>query len=287
MLSQKEVDFYHEYGYLHLPGVLSSAEVEQLQKATDRLIEFASSWQIPQQDFQYRRDPDTGKHVLNRKNSTSKRAVEVQALYGHPRLLAIAEDLLGRDFTLADDALVIKMPEYGAPVPWHRDLATRTLRSATDSLAVVGVDLDASTLDNGCVHLIPGTHKWDLVDIQDLVDEHGFNLPGAIPVETEPGDVLVHAGNALHASRTGRGGRLRLTIYFGAFAIDPYIDEYQASHSLVKLHMQYMFQGMQLRRKLTYTRNENPFKWRGSPAWQVNMGENDHVEWGVRSARPI
>ena len=72
------------------------------------------------------------------------------------------------------------------------------------------------------------------------MDEHGFNLPGAIPVETEPGDVLVHAGNALHASRTGRGGRLRRTIYFGAFAIDPYIDEYQASHSLVKLHMQYV-----------------------------------------------
>ena len=178
------------------------------------------------------------------------------------------------------------MPEYGAPVPWHRDLATRTLRRATDSLAVVGVDLDASALDNWCVHQIPGTHKWDLVDIQDLVDEHGFNLPGAIPVETEPGDVLVHADNAWHASGTGRGGRPRRTIYFGAFAIDPYIDEYQASHSLVKLHMQYMFRGMQLRRNLTYTRNESPFKWRGSPAWQVEMGENNHVEWGVRSARP-
>lgn len=286
MLDQRDIDFYNEMGYIHLPGVLSTAEVEQLQNVTDRLIEFASSWQVPQPDYQYRRNPDTGEHVLNRINSTSKRAVEVQALYGHPRLLEIAEGLLGRDFTVADDALVIKMPEYGAPVPWHRDLATKTLRRATDSLAVVGVDLDASTLGNGCVHVIPGTHKWDLVDIQDLVDEYGFDLPGAIPVETEPGDVLVHAGNALHASRTGRGGKLRRTIYFGAFAIDRYIDEYQASHSLVKLHMQYVFRGIQLRQKLAYTRDEEPFEWRGSPAWHVEMEETDHVEWGVRSARP-
>ena len=286
MLDQKYVDFYNENGYLHLPGVLSLAEVEQLQKATDRLIEFASSWQVPQPDYQYRRNPDTGQVVLNRINSTSKRALEVKALYGHPRMLEIAEGLLGRDFTLADDALVIKMPEYGAPVPWHRDLAAPTLGRATDSLAVVGVDLDASTLANGCVHVIPGTHQWDVVDIQDMVDEHGFNLPGALPVETEPGDIVVHAGNALHASRTGRGGTLRRTIYFGAFAIDRYISEYKASHPLVKLHMQYMRRGIQLRQKLAYAQGEKPFEWRGSPQWQIELGQTDHVEWGVRSARP-
>ena len=286
MLNQKQIDFYTENGYLHLPGILSAAEVAQLQTATDRLIEFASSWQVPQEDYYYIRNPDTGNDVLRRINFPGKRSIECQALYGQPGMLAITEGLLGRDFIVADDALVIKMPEYGAPVPWHRDLAKGTMRRASDSLAVVGVDLDASTVENGAVHVIPGSHKWDTVDLQDMMDEHGFNVPGAVPVETKAGDVLVHAANLLHASRVGRGGALRRTIYFGTFRIDPYMNEYDASASLVKLQMQYMFRGIQLRQKLAYLQGEQPFAWQGSLAWRIDLGETDHVEWGVPSARP-
>ena len=286
MLNQDQVDFYAENGYLHLPGILSAAEVAKLQAATDRLIEFASTLLVPQPDYYYIRNPDTGQDILRRINFPGKRAVECQALYGHPGILAITEGLLGRDFIVADDALVIKMPEYGAPVPWHRDLATGVMHRASDSLAVLGVDLDASTLDNGAVYVVPGSHKWDLVDIQDMVDEHGFDIPGAAPVETQAGDVLVHAANLLHASRVGRGGRVRRTIYFGTFGIDPYMHEYQASDTLVKLQMQYMFRGIQLRRKMAYSQAEQPFAWKGSAAWQVDLDEADHVEWGVPSARP-
>ena len=286
MLDQKQIEFYAENGYLHLPGVLSAAEVAQLQTATDRLIEFASSLQVPQPDYSYIRNPESGQEVLRRINFPGKRSIECQALYGQPGMLAITEGLLGRDFIVADDALVIKMPEYGAPVPWHRDLATGVMHRASDSLAVVGVDLDASTVENGAVHVVPGSHKWDMVDMQDMMDEHGFNIPGAVAVETQAGDVLVHAANLLHASRVGRGGRLRRTIYFGTFGIGPYMSEYEASASLVKLQMQYMFRGIQLRQKLAYLQGEQPFAWKGSAAWQIDLDETDHVEWGVPSARP-
>ena len=84
----------------------------------------------------------------------------------------------------------------------------------------------------------------------------------------------------------GRGGRVRRTIYFGTFGIDPYMHEYQASDTLVKLQMQYMFRGIQLRRKMAYSQAEQPFAWKGSAAWQVDLDEADHVEWGVPSARP-
>ena len=98
MLEQKQIEFYAENGYLHLPGVLSAVEVAQLQSETDRLIEFASALQVPQPDYYYIRNPDTGQDILRRINFPGKRATACQALYGHPGILAITEGLLGRDF---------------------------------------------------------------------------------------------------------------------------------------------------------------------------------------------
>ena len=42
-------------------------------------------------------------------------------VYGHPQLLAVAESINGPDFTPFNEAVWIKHPGLGGPVPWHQD----------------------------------------------------------------------------------------------------------------------------------------------------------------------
>jgi ectoine hydroxylase-related dioxygenase (phytanoyl-CoA dioxygenase family) len=286
MLSKEQVQFYEENGYLHLKRVLSHEELAALQAATDRLIKFSTTLQVPQADYGYKKNLATGKQVLGRINYLTKRGVEFQALYGHPQLLDATASLLGDDFVMGDEAMVVKMPEFGAAVPWHRDLPSPLMTRATDALAVIGLDLDKSTIDNGCVYVIPGSHKWGEVDIQELVMEHGFNLPNALPMESEPGDMVIHSANCLHASKLSRANTLRRTIYFGAYNIDRYISDYKATPAHVKIQRQYLLRGIQLRQQMRYANGEQPFQLKGSPAWQVDLDENDHVEWAMPQSHP-
>jgi len=43
MLSQQQVDFYEEKGYLSVPDVISSEEITELRRVTDSLVEQARS----------------------------------------------------------------------------------------------------------------------------------------------------------------------------------------------------------------------------------------------------
>ena len=92
--------------------------------------------------------------------------------------------------------------------------------NATSDL--LGRPQDAS-IDNGCLHYIPGSHKWDLLPVTGLADDMAsikrvlngeqwetFQSPEA--VELKAGQVVFHHPLAIHGSfenRTGQSRRLR------------------------------------------------------------------------------
>src|SRR5437870_4484699 len=112
-LQPTDVEFYNKNGYLHLKGVLCSSELEQLRKASDRFLKFATTHRVPQGDYTYAEDK-AGQVVWKRVNLLSKRMVEFQALYGNPPILEACEKLIGNSFIVLDDALIVKMPRNGS-----------------------------------------------------------------------------------------------------------------------------------------------------------------------------
>ena len=52
----------------------------------------------------------------------------------------------------------MKMPGGGRQVEWHTDWGHYP--HTNDDLLAVGVPLDDSTEENGCLMVIPGSHKW-------------------------------------------------------------------------------------------------------------------------------
>jgi hypothetical protein len=284
-LADPEIAQYRDQGYLHVPSLLSEAELARLQAVTAKWIALATSTMVPHRHFSYRVNPATGEPVFYRIDFPKVRSLEFQALMGHPGLLGVFERLIGPNFIAIDDSLVVKLPGSGVDFGWHRDTAG-TLPRAGYSVAVPGIDLDPSTIGNGCVHVVPGSNRLDVVDVPALVAEHGFNLPGAVPMESGPGDLLVHSANCLHGSKPNETGPMRRTIYVGAMDIDDYLTTYQAPPELVRLQMRFMLRGVQLRQRLDYTRGEEPYEWKGDPQWRVDLAEDDPVEWDLPAHAP-
>ena len=53
------------------------------------------------------------------------------------------------------------------------------------------------------------------LDIPQIVGQHGERIPGALPMITSPGDVVICNRNALHCSYPNTSDRERVTLNFG------------------------------------------------------------------------
>jgi hypothetical protein len=128
-------------------------------------------------------------------------------LVSDDRLLDVAERFIGPDIALFASAYISKPPYTGKAVLWHQDGAFWPL----DPMRVVTLWLaiDRSTPENGCLRVIPGSHKEDLHDVRERDDaEAVFGVESAVGVDEsravdlvlDPGDVEVHHPNIMHGS---------------------------------------------------------------------------------------
>ncbi|MEU4223625.1 phytanoyl-CoA dioxygenase family protein [Nonomuraea sp. NPDC026600] len=144
-------------------------------------------------------------------------------LVGDDRLLDIAELFLGPDLALFASHYISKPPFSGKAVLWHQDGAywpLEPMRVITLWLAV-----DESTPENGCMRVIPGSHREALHELRQRDDiENVLGSESAVTVDESkavdlvlsPGDVEVHHPNILHASNANTSPKRRcgLTIRY-------------------------------------------------------------------------
>ena len=81
-----------------------------------------------------------------------------------------ASQLLGGAVRFWHDQLFCKPARHGGVVAWHQDYSywTRTVPLAHLSC---WIGLDDATRENGCLHYIPGSHRWNLLPITGLADD--------------------------------------------------------------------------------------------------------------------
>jgi len=140
-------------------------------------------------------------------------------LYGHPQLLAIAENINGADFTPFNDAIFVKQPGLGGSVAWHQDGLTHW-NSPEWNEGIHGFNFQVQlypTTPGNCLWVVPGTHKRGKLDIKAMVEANGGSdrLPGAIPLTCNPGDVTMVNRQTLHCSFANTSPDLRISMTFG------------------------------------------------------------------------
>jgi phytanoyl-CoA hydroxylase len=127
----------------------------------------------------------------------------LMALSEHPDLTALVTKLVSDTPSLFQSMALVKPPKHGSEKPWHQDLA---YFNYSPDMPVVGcwIAIDQATPENGCMHILPGSHKqgprlhfrrrdWQICDTDmDVTDD--------TVVPLQPGGMLVFSGLMQHGT---------------------------------------------------------------------------------------
>ena len=123
-----------------------------------------------------------------------------------PQVAAINQ-LIGPNLRCWFDQFVVKPPATGsqspdAVFPWHQDNGYNAPRP--DNNITVWIALDQTTLDNGCIWVVPASHKnGPLPHRQKSPDSWHIEVPlegPGTPAPMQPGEALAFTGYTLHRS---------------------------------------------------------------------------------------
>ncbi len=134
-----------------------------------------------------------------------------------PALLDVVEQIIGADIVLWASAVFCKPPTTGLEVPWHQDGQYWPIRPR--ATVTVWIALDDVGVDNGCMRVIPGSHRLgefshevsereDLV-LNNVLNDPRIDLSRARNVELEAGQISLHDVELVHGSQANTSGRRR------------------------------------------------------------------------------
>jgi phytanoyl-CoA hydroxylase len=134
------------------------------------------------------------------------------------RLLDIAEQFVGPNIALFASSYFAKPPFDGLPVLWHQDGSYWPL-DPPDAVVSLWVAVDDSTPENGCLRVIPGSHRMELKGLitetaipnalQSRMPPEWIDESKAVDVILNAGDVSVHSPNMIHGSNANNSPKRR------------------------------------------------------------------------------
>ena len=162
MISQADVAFYREHGYVVVPNLVEPAMLARLQRVIDGLVERARA--VGANDDVYDLEPSHRPDRPRVRRLKKPHALDpaFDELMRSEPILSVSRQLLGPAVRLYGSKLNIKAPEYGSPVEWHQDWAFYP--HTNDDVLAVGVMLNDCQRENGPLMVMPGSHQgptWD------------------------------------------------------------------------------------------------------------------------------
>jgi ectoine hydroxylase-related dioxygenase (phytanoyl-CoA dioxygenase family) len=225
-LSQKKIDFYHTHGYLQVDNVISAEDLAELRRVTDEFVE--KSRQVSESDDLF--DLESGHTAEEPRLRRLKRPRIAHPIYDSVLrsggILDVVARLIGDGIRTNGDKLNMKSAEFGSPVEWHQDFCFYP--HTNDDLLAVGIPLEDMTEENGCLLVVPGSHKIPLLDHhQDgafvgAVTDPKFDPTDAVPLEINAGGVSIHHARTLHGSAGNTSGRSRRLYLIQYAAVDAF-----------------------------------------------------------------
>jgi phytanoyl-CoA hydroxylase len=208
---------YAEHGYLLLKGVYAQDEIEAMRAAVDAIIARADAagrnanhaWRGAEQDEQQAELVLKGFHDLPYNDAAFTRAAT------KPRLAATLVELIGPNVQLHHTKMLVKPPENGAPFPMHQDYPF--FPHTRHSVTAVSVHLDDANEENGCLRVVPGTHRLGPIDAVGEANELSpavYPPDAGIAIPAEAGDALVFNYLTVHGSGVNRSERTRRNVLF-------------------------------------------------------------------------
>ena len=224
-LTRSQVEFFHENGYVGGIRALSDGQVDALLDELAGLTDPSH----PGHDLFYEfhsnesHDPE---NVLFHALGAWRITPGFHDILWNPAFLMPAAQLLGGAVRFWHDQLFCKPAGHGGVVAWHQDYSywnrTKPMAHLTCWIA-----LDDSTVDNGCLYYVPGSHRWNLLpvtgltgnmdEIRSVLSDEQKEQFRPVPLEARRGYCVFHHPLMVHGSYANRTGRQRRATLINAF----------------------------------------------------------------------
>jgi ectoine hydroxylase len=217
-LSEQQLRNYDDHGYLHFTHLLSDQDV---QDCLDELARLRADEALKDSDEAV---IEPGSRELRSIFAVHRSSAVLKRLANHPKLVAIAQQLLGSDVYIHQSRVNYKGGFRGKAFYWHSDFETWHSEDGIPSMRMVScsIALTPNTPYNGPLMLIPGSHHRfvscvgatpsnhykaslkqqevgvpDDASLQQLVEDFGITAPTGLA-----GDVTFFECNMMHGSNS-------------------------------------------------------------------------------------
>jgi hypothetical protein len=224
-LSDEQVRFYLEHGYVSGIRMLDERQVSALREELMQLTDSSHPAHKLFYEYHSNESSDPAKvlfHALGAWRITQG----FHDILWNPAFTVPASQLLDGAVRFWHDQLFCKPAHHGGCVAWHQDYSYWT---RTQPLAHLScwIGLDDATRENGCVHYVPGSHRWNLLPITGLADDmdaiqtvltdeqrRAFK---PVAIELKKGEASFHHPLMIHGSFENRTGGQRRAVVINAF----------------------------------------------------------------------
>jgi phytanoyl-CoA hydroxylase len=155
---------YHEQGFLAVHQLLSTLEV---QSALAGLLDVIDGKYPEFRHIQFESGarsllgslpPDQKQDLVRKVFNFVEYEPRLRAIAEHPRIVDPVRRMIGEEPALFENKALIKPPEIGREKPWHQDHAYWNL-PLDAKVVTVWIALDPATTENGCLYVIPSSHR--------------------------------------------------------------------------------------------------------------------------------
>lgn len=224
-LTDEQVSFYREHGYLAGIRMLNDDQLEVLRGELAELVDPSHPGHSLFYEFNANESADPAQilfHALGAWRITPG----LHDLLWNPAFVVAAAQLLEGPVRFWHDQIFYKPAHHGGVVIWHQDYSywTRTTPVAHISC---WIGLDDSTRENGCVHYVPGSHRWQLLPRASFANRMDAVLDSLtppqreefkpVPIELKAGECSFHHPLMVHGSYANETPRPRRAVVINAF----------------------------------------------------------------------
>lgn len=200
---------YREAGYTTVPGFFTASEIGALREQVRRWIAAGELRDVA---------VSASKRNLQRIPLWPHSRL-FRALPFHPRVVAAVSALLGDPVVKILDQMFHKPAGDGMGTNWHTDNAYFNIDEPLRGCAM-WIAIDDATVDNGCLHVVPGALDRDFPHARDPESDHHIRTTidptEAVPCELEAGGVAFFSFGTPHATGANptANGRSGVGIHF-------------------------------------------------------------------------
>src|ERR1041385_6334741 len=207
-LTNDQTEFYDRNGYLAGIPLLDDYQVARLREELDEFVrpDLASSNLFYEYNSNESGDPNK---VLFHALGAWRVGKSFHDLLWHRPFLLAASQLLGGPVRFWHDQIFYKPARHGGVVAWLQDYSYWTRTKPLAHLSC-WIGLDDSTRDNGCLHYVPGSHRWNLLPVTGLANDmnaiqHVLSPEQKkefrpVPIELRSGEASFHHPLMIHGS---------------------------------------------------------------------------------------